>query len=144
MTRIYIRFLDGVYVRIPVEARLINDDIYQVMPNKEFEYFDYEDDGTLFEFGALDVVKVKPSPLVSSDTILVANELVEEGEKGNLQKRLLFRIESDQPDPRVLLMNVNSKDIVALLQKIDTAPFMYPAIMDWISIHRETIERSLK
>ena len=55
--RVYVKFVDGVEVFIPVDAVLVSENIYQLLADNEF---DYDDNAVLFEFGSHDVVKTHP------------------------------------------------------------------------------------
>ena len=134
--KIYVRFVDGTNVYIPVDARFVSDNIYQILPDSEF---DYDDDATLFEFGPQDIVKVKSQQLAADRSVPVAYELVTVGEKNNLQKRLLFYILMNEPNPQDLLDGVSQQDIASLMSKINEASFMYPTIKEWFpSIGRQS------
>lgn len=52
---IYVRFIDGVNLKIPVQAEQVANDIYRLLPDDEFKY---ENSNCLFEFGPMDVVRV--------------------------------------------------------------------------------------
>ena len=137
--RVYVEFVDGVSFYIPVEATCISEDIYQILPDTEF---DYEDDGILFEFGQGDIVGVKAGQFADGKQGLRAYELKESGDTRNLQKRLLFYILMHETTPLELLGNVDKDDIKALVGKIDGSDFIYPPIKEWLVLHRESI-RSL-
>jgi hypothetical protein len=127
-SKIYVRFIDGVEVYIPVEARLISDDVYQLMPDHEF---DYDDDATLFEFGSHDIVRTKEAQWENGTLGRVAYALVEAGDPRNLQKRLLTQILLQEPEPQAIFNGLDRNDIELLLQKIEGASFMYPTIKNW-------------
>ncbi len=59
-SKVYVRLIDGVGVFIPVEARFISHDVYQLMSDHEF---DYEDDAVLFDFGSQDAVNTEEKQL---------------------------------------------------------------------------------
>jgi hypothetical protein len=139
--KVYIEFVDGVPVRIPVDATDISEGIYLIVPHTEF---DYEDDGILFEFGQGDIVRVKAGQFADGKQALHAYELVESGDQRNLQKRLLFYILMHETTPLDLLANIDKKDIKALKSRIEGAAFMYPSIKEWLVLHREAIRDLLK
>src|SRR5690349_20510314 len=105
---IHVWFVDGVTVGIPVEARFISENTYQILSDSEF---DYEDDAILFEFGPQDVVRVRSQQLETGSSALAAYELVEAGDERNLQKRLMFHILMYQPAPRDLFDGISDSDI---------------------------------
>jgi hypothetical protein len=136
INKIYVEFVDGVPFCVPVEATFISEGIYQILPNKEF---DYEDDSVLFEFGQQDVVRVKVGQFVDGKQALRAYELVESGDQRNLQKRLLSYILMKEIAPFDLLDNVDKNEIRALESKINGADFMYPSIKEWLALHKKEI-----
>ena|SRR5688500_4391553 len=139
--KVYVEFVDGVSVYIPVEAICISEDTYQIMPDTEF---DYEDDAILFEFGSQDIVRVKAGQFADGKQALRAYELMESGDQRNLQKRLLFYILMHETTPLDLLANIDKNDIKALESRIEGAAFMYPSIKEWLVLHREAIRDLLK
>jgi hypothetical protein len=84
---IFVRFIDGVDVFIPIPSLLASKEVYQLLPNPEF---DYDDDTILFEYGSDDKVKVSAQQFSNGSSGLVANELVESGDPRNVLKRNLF------------------------------------------------------
>ena len=138
--RIYVEFVDGGPVHIPVEAAFISEDIYQILPDMKF---DYEDDSVLFEFGEQDIVRVKAGQFVDGKQALRACELMESGDKRNLQKRLLLYILMQKTTPLDLLSNIHKNDIRALESKIDGATFMYPSVREWLVLHKEAVHKLL-
>jgi hypothetical protein len=138
--KVYIEFVDGVPVRIPVDATFISEGVYQILPHTEF---DYEDDSVLFEFGEGDIVRVKAGQLADEKQVLRAYELMESGDQRNFQKRLLLYILMKEITPLELLQNVGRNDISALKNKIEQADFMYPSIKEWLTLHGRTIQHLL-
>ena len=136
-SKVYVHFIDGVEVFIPVEARLISDDVFQLMPDPEF---DYEDDTVLFEFGSQDIVKTKEKQLENGVLGRVAFKLVKAGDTRNLYKRLLTQIVLQAPNPQVILEGIDRSEIKSLLQKIEEAPFMYPSAKDWFVENKDKIQ----
>ncbi len=134
--KIYVHFLDGVEVYIPVEARLISDNLYQLMSDGEF---DYDAVAVLFEFGSQDIVKVKEIRFADGDFGQVAHQLVKAGDSRNLQKRLLLQIALKKPEPKAILEGIDRREIRSLYQKIEEAPFVYPAIKDWLVVNKDKI-----
>ena len=135
--KVYIEFVDGIPVRIPIEAAFISDGIYKILPDTEF---DYEEDSVLFEFGERDIVRVKVGQFADGKQALRAYELLENGDQRNIQKRLLFYILMKETAPLDLLENVDRNDIKALKNKIEQAVFMYPSIKEWFGLHGGTIQ----
>ena len=136
-SKIYIRFLDGVDVYIPVDTRRTSDGTYLLMPDDEF---DYEDDAVLFEFGNQDVVKAKEIQFENGDVGQVAYKLIKAGDRRNLQKRLLFHLALQTPEPQAIFEGVDRNEIRSLYQKIEQAPFVYPTVKDWFVTNKDKIE----
>ncbi|MBI3173995.1 MAG: hypothetical protein HYZ25_09760 [Chloroflexi bacterium] len=136
-SKVYVHFLDGVEVYIPVDARLISNDSCQLISDDEF---DYDDDAVLFEFGSHDIVKIKEVQFESGDFGQVAYELVKAGDGRNLQKRLLFQIALQKPEPQAIFEGIDQSEIRSLYQKIENEPFVYPAVKDWLVLNKEKIQ----
>lgn len=137
LSKVYVRFIDGVEVYVPVEARLISGDVYQLMPDHNF---DYDDNATLFEFGSHDVVRTKEAQWENATLGRVAYELVEAGNSRNLQKRLLTQILLQEPEPQAILDGIDRSEIRLLSQTIEESPFMYPSIKDWLEGNKGKIQ----
>ena len=137
--RVYVKFVDGVEVFIPIGAVLVSENVYQLLADEEF---DYEDNAVLFEFGSRDVVKTYPSE--GEKQLPTAYELITSGDERNLQKRLLIHILLNSPEPQELLDKVSQNEIKSICQKIEEASFGYPDIKKWFSLHRETIQGLLR
>ena len=140
-SNIYVHFLDGVEVYIPIEARLTSDGTYQLLFDDEF---DYDDDSVLFEFGSQDIVKARQKQFENGDFGQVAYELVKAGDIRNSQKRLLFQIALQNPELQELLEGVDQSEIRSLYRKIEEAPFVYPALKDWLVENKDKIESMLQ
>jgi len=134
-SRIYIKFIDGVAVYIPIGASLVSENIYRVLPNNEF---DYDDNAVFFEFGSQDIVKTKQ--LENGMPLPLAYELVKAGDKRNLQKRLLTQILLHSPEPQVFLAGISQSEIKSLYKKIQESTFVYPDIKKWFALHKERIQ----
>ena len=137
--RVYVKFVDGVEVFIPIDAVLVSENVYQLLADDEF---DYEDNAVLFEFGSRDVVKTYPPE--GEKRLPTANELITAGDERNLQKRLLIHILLNSPEPQELFGEVSQNEIKSICQKIEEATFGYPNIKKWFSLHKETIKGLLR
>ena len=137
--RVYVKFVDGVEVFIPIDAVLVSENIYQLLADDEF---DYDDNAVLFEFGSRDVVKTYPPK--NENWLPTAYELITAGDERNLQKRLLIRILLNSPEPQEIFGEVSQNEIKSVCQKIEEATFGYPDIKKWFSLHKETIKGLLK
>src|SRR3972149_1696529 len=114
--KIYVRFVDGGLVGIPVNAAALPGGLFQVLQDPEF---DYDDFSLLFEFGPQDIVTITMPPSSESSTIPVASGLKESGQSINLRKRMLFTIFVSQPDPKDLLAGVSPLEIEGLIREIE-------------------------
>jgi hypothetical protein len=117
--KIYINYLDGVHVFIPVDAIELNNNEYEIQNNEDF---DYEDNSILFEFGPGDIVKLK---MINSNSgkIEIANELIKNGDKRNIGKRFLYYLSMDIP-----IENHFTKEIINnLIKEIPFEDWIYPA-----------------
>lgn len=133
-TKVYVRFVDGTNVAILINAQVVSDGVYQLLQDDEF---DYDDNSILFEFGPGDTVGVKS---FYSDSMPLAHKLIKAGEAHYLPQCLQFHILDKEPDPYEFLKDISKDDIVALLDKIDTAFFVYPTVREWVARHREVIQ----
>lgn len=132
-TNIYVRFIDGVNVKIPIHTEQVSDDSYRILPDKEFEYDNYT---CLFEFGPGDIVRVKKE----EDSALLAYSLVKQGDKRNALTRLLFHIVHDNLSFDNVLNRFSKDDIVELLSFKDKADSIYPQIRDFIENNYSEIQ----
>ena len=137
--RVYVKFVDGVEVFIPIGAVLVSENVYQLLADEEF---DYEDNAVLFEFGSHDVVKTYPSE--GEKQLPTAYELITSGNERNLQKRLLINILLNSPEPQEFFSKVSQDEIKSTYQKIEEATFVYPDIKKWFSLHKETIKELIR
>ena len=137
--RVYVKFVDGVEVFIPIDAGLVSENIYQLLADNEF---DYDDNAVLFEFGSHDVVKTHPPE--GEKQLPTSYELIKAGDERNLQKRLLIHVLLNSPEPKEFFGEVSQNEIKSICQKIEEATFGYPDIKKWFSLHKETIKGLLK
>ncbi len=133
--KVYVKFVDGVVVYIPIDAVPVSENIYELLANNEF---DYDDSTILFEFGRHDIVKTKATE--GEKRFPTAYELIKTGDERNLQKRLLIRILLDSPEPQDIFRGVSQNDIKSICQRIEETNFAYPGITSWFALHEETLE----
>jgi hypothetical protein len=139
---VYVHFVDAIGVNKPVNAHVISNDFYQILPDIEYDLDieDESDDNTvLFEFGPGDIVGVKPYHSNFGDSVPLAYKLIIAGDLHNSPKCLQFQILEENPDPYELLQDLKKEDILALLDKVNNADFVYPAIKEWITRNQEII-----
>ena len=140
-SQIYVRFVDGVNVNIPVQARLTSNNNYLLLPDSEF---DYDDDAVLFEFGIHDVVSVIEIELENGSFAQLASHLIKAGDSRNLQKRLLFQIALHQPKPTTIFEGIGQNEIRSLYRKIEGASFAYPTIQAWFIKNKDEVQRMIE
>ncbi|MGE5621300.1 MAG: hypothetical protein ACM3U0_01870 [archaeon] len=139
-TTIYVRFIDGVNVKIPVQAEQVSDDIYQLLPNEEFEY---ENSTCLFEFGPGDIVRVmKDKDSANSD--LLAYSLIKQGDKRNALTKLLFHIMHDNLSFEDVQNRFSTDDIKNLLPLKDKGNSIYPQIRVFVENNYLEIQGLMK
>jgi hypothetical protein len=134
-SKVYVEFIDAAGYYFPIEASFVSENVYQLLPNDEFDY----DDDVLFAFGSQDTVRVKQ--LIENEKHFpTAYELIKVGDPRNLQKRLLISILYKKPEPQELLEGVSESEIKSLCKKLEDTDFMYPAIKDWYILHKDKIQ----
>lgn len=136
-SKIYVFFVDATEYYCPIEARLISDNVYQLLEDDEF---DYEDNCTLFEFGSQDIVETKEEPFKTTFPIQLAYKLIKTGDRRNLQKRLQMQILMEEPEPEVIFDGISSNEIKLLLKIAEESYFTYPGVTDWLEKHKAKIQ----
>jgi len=139
INKIYIRFIDGVNVLIPVEAKLLTKNHYEILPNNEF---DYMDNTILFEFGIGDLVKCKFININNSpEATFIATELIKSGSQQNDIKRMLYDILQNNPKPKHIFENYD-KSVIEYL--FNDNLMKYPDLINWIEKYRSSIQLRYK
>ena len=131
---IYIPFIDGVEVFIPVETLLSANDNYKILPNEEF---DYDDGSILFEYGEGDIVACTTHTFENGSNGLMASQLVTSGSIKNDYKRMLIFILKNMPSISDLLKLYNSEVILQLLHDNE---LVYPSLNSWLNNHRTELK----
>ncbi|MBK6913701.1 MAG: hypothetical protein IPH11_08525 [Ignavibacteriales bacterium] len=134
---IYVRFIDGGNVSIPIQSKYISENTYELLPNIEF---DFNDKTILFEFGPEDIVETKPS---KSHSGLVASILIKPGNQNNSFKRLLFFILNDDLTFDEAKSTFNKSDLGKLNGFIESDGFVYPRIKDFFEKYKIDLQEYL-
>ena len=123
---IYIRLLDGTSVLVPVEARQLDEQTFQITDN---DYLDLENDDTsLWEFFPNDVVKCK-----SQDDLIIAEQLLESSFPHRNFHAILFRIlDSNGMLSEVETAKFQQEIKVLLERKSPVSQSKHPLIEKWI------------
>lgn len=123
---IYIRLIDGTSALVPVEARQLDEQIFQITDN---DYLDLENDDTsLWEFFPGDVVKCK-----FQDDLIVAEQLLESSFPHRNFHAVLFRIlESDGKLSDAEIAKFQQEIKVLLERKSPVSQSNHPLIKKWI------------
>jgi hypothetical protein len=130
---VFVRFIDGVNVSIPIQSKYISENTYELLPNIEF---DFNDKTILFEFGPNDIVETKPSKSFSG---LIASKLIKAGNNNNSFKRLLFYILNDDLTFAEAKNIFNKSDLEKLSNFIESDGFVYPPIKDFFEINKTNL-----
>jgi hypothetical protein len=80
--KIFVRLIDGVETYIPINAKKISDNKYELLPDEEYEY---ESPNYLFEF-------------FPGDIVLIEHHKFSDGIIGKLAKQLIFRFPKKDTD----------------------------------------------
>ena len=142
--KIYVRFIDGINCYIPVPAREMGNDVYEIQPYTEF---DYSEDSILFEFGPGDVVITSPVLDSQGNEFICADQLVSWGDDRNQYRNLLLSIvwwSKTDIEQKDLIENITRDVANKLLGELEKDTFIYPAVKDWIELHRESLEGLIK
>ena len=123
---IYIRLLDGTLAFVPVEARQLDEQIFQITDN---DYLDLENDDTsLWEFFPGDVVKCK-----FQDDLIVAEQLLKSSCPNRNFHAVLFRIlDSDGKLSEVETTKFQQEIKILLERKSPVSQSKHPLIKKWI------------
>jgi hypothetical protein len=124
---IYIRLIDGTSVLVPVEARQLGEQIFQITDN---DYLDLENDDTnLWEFFPGDVVNCK-----FQDDLIVAEQLLESSFPHRNFHAVLFRIlDSDGKLNEVETVRFQQEIKILLERKSLVSQSEHPLIKKWIT-----------
>jgi len=133
---IFVRFIDGTNVFIPIQGQIISEGIYELLPNDEFNY---EDKNILFEFGSGDTVEVKLNKFDDGKSGLMANRLVKLGNSNNSFKRLAFSILYYSLSFNEAIKLFDKSDIIKLVNFIEGKDFVYPAIKEFVEKNKKRI-----
>jgi hypothetical protein len=123
---IYIRLIDGTSALVPVEAKQLDEQIFQITDN---DYLDLENDDTsLWEFFPGDVVKCK-----FQDNLIVAEQLLESSFPHRNFHAVLFRIlESNGKLNEAETAKFQQEIKILLDRKSPVSQSEHPLIKKWI------------
>ena len=79
------------------------------------------------------IVEVQPQNQRTRDSIPIATKLLEKGNESNIDKRLLFYIVEDYPQPDKLFHGLDKHYVVSFISKILESVYFYPGITDWLN-----------
>jgi len=136
-SQIYVRFVDGTDVMIPVNGRPVSENVYELMPHDEF---DYHDEVILFQYGAGDIVEVVTIQFEGGHQGLLADRLVGCGNARNTYKRILYCILHDNPELNELVSTFDKKEVLRICEAASESHVVYPAIQDWLNTHRQALK----
>lgn len=128
--KIYVYHLDGVFVWIPIEAKRINGDRFQILVDEEYELFRNEP-WMVYEFYPGDIVELGEQKFDNGETQSVAKKLLS---KGNWPERQLnefkFRATIGNLDIDRDTALKYRDEIQRILSDHSSGQFYYPALIE--------------
>jgi hypothetical protein len=128
--RIYIRFIDGVDVFVPVPCTPLANQTFEILPDPEF---DVEDDSVLFEFGPGDTVAAREERFADGQSGPLAYRLIRRGTSGNIQKQIQFAVAHGQPTVADLAQQFGTENVLLFREQANIRHSPYPSIQNWLA-----------
>ena len=123
---IYVRLIDGTSALVPVEAKQLDEQIFQITHNESLDL--ENDDTSLWEFFPGDVVECK-----LKDNLIVAEQLLESGFPNRDFHALLFRlVDSDGKLSEAEVAAFQEQIKILLERKSPISQSEHPLIKKWI------------
>lgn len=137
---IYVRLLEGTETFVPINAKHIDENLYEIVHNK---YLQLEDDATsIWEFLPGDVVRcIKKkdvfSPLKeSNNTILLATELISSTFPNRKLYKLIYMIVENLGNIEFSELKGFENEIKQLYDNKDIFQRNHPIVKKWIEKHK--------
>lgn len=131
MQQIYVRLIDGVEVFVPVVARQLDEDVYEIM---EIPSFDLDDFSSIWQFFPGDVVRCEKKIFHNKNFGLLANELISSTFPDRKLHELIFLIVYSQGKVAVENLQGFQKEIKQFCNShtVFQKNSVIPAIKDWV------------
>jgi hypothetical protein len=134
---IFVRFVDGADVAIPVEAQRTRDNIFEILPHEEFEYNNHS---VLFEFGPGDTVIAVDHQFEDGTIGLLASGVAGKINQQNVFKRIQFVIIHEDPDLPRMVELFGKSSMMDFCKESESRQYPYPAIQEWLKGHALEIQ----
>ena len=136
--KIYIRLIDGTETWVPINAKLINNDQFEIIENSEFTDLDTNE---LFEFFPGDIVELENHVFQDGTSATVAKKLISKGQCTD-RNYMDFRFKAT-----LGLLKINKETAQIYRQEIErvkkeksTGQIFYPSIIETV----DKLEKLLK
>jgi len=132
MQQIYVRLIDGIEVFVPVVAKLLDGDLFEIM---EIPSFDLNDFTSIWEFFPGDVVRCETKTFSDGSSGLLANELISSTFPDRKFQELIFLIVYSQGKVKIENLHGFEKEIKQFcnLHATFQKNSVIPAIKEWVS-----------
>lgn len=128
--KIYIRLIDGTETWVPINARVINNDQFEIIENPEFTDLDANE---LYEFLPGDIVELENHIFQDGTSEKVAKKIISKGQWTDRNymdfkfKATLGLLKIDQETAKIY-----QQEIERVKKEKSTGQFFYPAIIETV------------
>ena len=130
INKIYVQMIDGTIGQIPINARQIIDDQYEILKDPEFESID---SNVLFEFYPGDIVKLGQHKFSNGTNGQIAKELIRYSTQPDRKYwEFMFLATIDRLFINQDTFDKYAKEIERIKKEQVKGQFFYPAILDLI------------
>jgi hypothetical protein len=126
--KIHIRFIDGVEVYIPIEAKFVNENQYEILNDEEYQT---EDPTSLAEFFPGDIIELEPKIFSDGSIGKVAKSLIK---KGSFNDRSFlefkFKVTIGELHINKETATKYNNELSRIKKEKSIGKFIYPAILE--------------
>jgi len=128
--KIHVRLIDGTEVFVPINARHIDGNRYELLDDKEYEY---EDSNYLFEFYPEDIIELRQHKFSDGNVRQVAKELIQLSTRTD-REYLEFKFRATLGEIPINKMTADKyrKDIERIKKEKKTGQFIYPSLLETV------------
>ena len=128
--KIYIRIIDGTDVYVPINARKIRNNEYEILYDKEYEC---EETNYLFEFFSGDIVSLGQHRFADGKVGQIASQLIHRGQKLDREYwEFKFYATLGQISISKQTANKYRQEIERIKKEKSSGQFFYPTLLDII------------
>lgn len=129
--RVYVHLIDGTDIWIPVNARIVQDNQYEILDDSEFK--DDADPNYLFKFYPGDIVEIGTHTFEDGKKGVVAKKLISQGQWQNRKYNdFLFKATLGQLNIDTYTADKYRDEVERVKEEQSAGQAFYPAIVDTI------------